>query len=176
MSNKKSKTLDDLTQLEKEKKSKLLAGELEEKIDAMGQESEEKAAKWVMEEGAREREGEEEKEAIAQWQLEDSRKQRVTYQSQLLKEANRRLRDYDIPKEFAAGVQLTSKGLVFWYMNPDRRMFAKGMQISTIPVFDLNGVDRLLVQLIDAIDMDARNLEKTMDGMKKTKSGIILPS
>ena len=52
----------------------------------MGQESETKAAKWVMEEGKKERHEESEEQAEAEWKLHDEKGKVITYKSLLVEE------------------------------------------------------------------------------------------
>lgn len=125
-----------------------------EKIDAMGQESEKKGAKWVIEEGTNERKAEDAKEADELERLHSKRKQPTGYAGEIVAAASRRLLEFDIPKGFDWGVYKTKqgRGIELRYMRPDRRIFARGMYVSYNPNVDINWIIRNLHNAVDEME------------------------
>ena len=143
------------TEERKEKKRKL--AELSEKIDVLGQESEDGAVKWV-------KEAQKEEDKAAQQENDNSlnkldlNKKNLSYSQILIEEALSFMKGFDIPFGFYWGVLKTSKGIVFWYQTPDKKVYAKGNTISFVPEIDMNGVVRRVFRMID--DMERIEDEK----------------
>lgn len=153
-------------------KSEKNAAEFAEEIDAMGQESETGAVKWVKEVEDREQQVREKKEADELTILSQKRKyQKNPYYESLYTLAKRRISEYDIPRGYAVDIILKEDGrLVFGLQKVGFRWYAKGMKICGDPHFDINCVDRMIVQLMLSLDELQRQHEK-----HRTNSGIILP-
>lgn len=162
------------------KKKKTLADEMEE-IDAMGQDDEVKAAKWVIEKGEEDRHEESEKSAEAEWKLHDKRRNFFTYKDLLLAEFRRQMVDsYQLlPKGFAWYPVGTTKGIVLWVKDLENRWYAKGITVSGIPKYDLNGVERLIDKALDFMEESERKYVEAKEAKKpkekKSKGGILLP-
>lgn len=171
---KKSKDLKSLTKLEAERQSKILAGELAEEIDTLGQDSESKAVKWVQEkEAEREKEAKVEKtDAIEK--LSDVVDQSFTYRRKLYEYAVKEMKGYDLPKGFFWLVELNDKGLLFSYRIPNGRKFAKGIKISTFVREDMQAIDRFIQIMLDEMEEVEDYFINRRE--KKTESGIILPN
>lgn len=160
--------LDKLLKLDKSRVIKLQFGGNQEKLEAMGQESEKKAAKWVQEEGRQEREAEQKIQDNATDALWSSRKQVLTYKGRLVEEMQREMDNWadELPEGFNWMPQSTQKGIVLWIRNPQRDYYAKGLSLSYEPKYDLNGIARLIVRAVE---------EATKQATPKTDNGIITP-
>lgn len=147
------------------KKVKSLGDQVEE-LDAMGQENEVKAAKWVIEKGKEVDQEEQQIKDLAHEILEKARKGKELYRQGLLKQVFRLIHTMDVPMGYHIGAFYTSKGLVVWVMHK-KKWFAKGMKVTGEVKYDLNGVDRIMVKAADFID-------GLVDDENKTESGIYL--
>lgn len=148
-------------------KKKKKASDFAEELDATGQESDEKAAKWIIEKQKTEEKEQKEEEAEDQWRLHDTRKQNLEYHKRLKLIMERRMREYATPPYFRWYATLTKKGLVLGIADPKGIWYAKGMQISHLPFYDLSGIDTLIMKGLDFMN----HLEKKYEEKDK---GIIL--
>ena len=160
--------LDKLTRLERHRVIKKQAGEDKEKLEAMGQESEHKAKKWVQEVGKEEDKKEKKRIDEVMTKLDASKSHVMTYKELLIEEMRKEMGywDDDLPTGFNWLPQSTEKGIVLWIRNPKREYYAKGIKLSGEPKYDLNAIARLIVGAV-----------KEMEGQepKKTENGIYLP-
>ncbi len=152
----KSKKLEALNRLDKERQTKKLLGEEAEKIDAMGQENERKAAKWVIEEGKQNQQVEDKIEAEEIEKLESKGKkgQLFGYADEIVQATIRRMREFDKPQGFDWGVYKTKngRGIEIRYMRPDKRVFARGMDVSFSPNHDVNWIIRTIHKALDEME------------------------
>ena len=141
---------------EEEKKKKEIE-ELGEKIDWLGQDSEVKGANAIKEVQREEDKRKEKKEWDNLEILYGSRYKAEIYRSRLMAIARARASDYkdDLPQGFLWSFELTSRGLVMW-IKMKGKLFARGMQISGLPTYDLNGVDRLIYRALDFMDNESK--------------------
>lgn len=156
-----------------DRKSKEKAGEIGEEIDATGQESEKKAVKWVQEIEAR---NQREQKRIQDIQHEVlDKKRRYTknpYYQSLLDLAKKELANYDIAQGYAVDVLLKPDGkLIFGLQKVGFKWYAKGMTICGEPKYDINCVERMVVQLMISLDELVLQHER-----HQTKEGIALPT
>lgn len=165
------KPLKSLTKIEAEKQSKLLAGELAEELDVLGQESDLKAAKWIKEKEKEVEKTAEEKNAVVEEKLANAENNYYLYRDRMLNHAKEQFKGFDVPPGFYYGVYLTDKGLVFWFRAPNGKSYAKGMKISTFVVEDMQGVIRLIHQALDHIEM----IDEEIRNPVRSKGGIYLP-
>lgn len=156
------------TKAEREKILKKELGEQTEKIEAMGQENEHQAAKWVKEEGKRIRKEEQKKRDDVTEQLYDSRHHIQTYKEKLLEEMRREMAVWseELPKGYGWFCQGTSKGIALYYHDQSKQWYGKGLIIANDPKYDLNGIARLIVE---AVDTAVKQSEPVRD------DGIIVP-
>lgn len=153
--------------------SKQNAGKLAEEIDAMGQQNEEKAVKWVQEVEKREEKKRHELDARNEEQIAKKRRfKKNDYYRALHTYAAKQLAEYDIPRGYAVDVYLQEdKGeLMFGLQKVGFRWYAKGMKICGEPKYDKNCIERLVVQTMLGLDELEGQHER-----HRTKSGIILP-
>jgi len=146
--------------------------DLEERIDAMGQESETKAAKWVIENESDEQKDRNKFEADQLDVLTEKRKfTKGNYYINLYQYAKKQLSLYDIPRGYNVDIVLKKEGkLIFGLQKNGYRWYAKGMNICGEPKYDINCVDRLIIQTQISLDELVDQHEKG-----KTVAGIILP-
>ena len=143
--------------------------ELQEEIEVLGQDSEKKAAKFVIEKGKEHDKQAKEQEYQIQDKLDKSSPN--LYRISIRNEAKRRITEYDVPKGFRIDCVLTTKGLAFGYKYyTDKMWFMKGIKLSNIPMYDLNGVDRMINEALDEIDRRINN--KSLE--HKSAGGISL--
>jgi hypothetical protein len=178
----KSKKLDSLAKLEAEKQSKYLAGQQAEELEAMGQDSEKEAAKWVIEKGEQERKEEEEQTAVEEWKLHDKRNSIWTYKDVVLDCLKRQMKEAFgmLPRGFLWYPVKTEKGIALYFRDPKGTWYVRGMYVSMIPEYDLNCIDRLIDKALNSMDQIEQAYEQAAaqeenTSEKKTESGIILP-
>lgn len=150
---------------------KQIAQEVEE-IETLGQESDEKAVKWVQEVEKRNMHEEDEKRAAEEWKLHDSRKRVFTYETALAQACQRRMVEYDefVPKGFMWIARLSKKkkgGLEIWIRDPKDKFYCKAMIISHSPKFDLNWIDNTIVMGLDQMDELERRYSEEQNNTKK---------
>lgn len=157
---------------------KLLGGKLEE-LDALGQESEIRAVKWVKEKGQKEDKRESEKRAEEEWRAVDSKGKVFTYRDAIYNALKRQmLESYGLlPYGFLWYPVKAEKGLEIWIRDTKNQWYARGMYLSSDPKYDLNCVDRLVDKALNQMDILEREYTKIEEEKKskKTDSGIILP-
>lgn len=142
------------TLLEEEKEQNKKIAEFEEELDVLGQDSEDKAAKAVIEKGKKNQKKEDKKRSDILAQLDDNRNKIFIYKDVFFQKFQEELEEYDIPKGFRWGVVKTDKGIVLYFTYQGRN-FARGMTISNNPLYDMNCADRLIGKALDAMDKRA---------------------
>ncbi len=148
------------------------ASQLAEELEATGQESEEKAAKWVIEKEKTEEAVRQQAEDKDQDILAHKRKYKKNdYFVALYNLAKRKISEYDINPGYNVDVILKDDGrIIFGLQKVGFRWYAKGMKICGEPKYDINCVERMVIQLFIALDELGNQHEN-----QKTNSGIILP-
>ena len=170
---------------EKDLLLKKIIGKTNEELDATGQESEAKAAKWVKEKGIEERHIEDEKRAEEEWKAHDSKGKVLTYKDAIYNAVKRQMvESYALlPRGFIWYPVKSEKGIEIWVRDLDKQWYARGMTICNNPTYDLNCVDRLIDKALNHMDNleqeyeeRAKLIKEKIEGKdKKTDSGIILP-
>ena len=125
-----------------------------ELISQMGQDSEVKAAKVIIEEHQKEQKIENEKSAIIEDILTPSAKklQLYTYRDLILQEGKRRLKEYEIPANYYLDCGLSKKGMLFGYRHVnDKQWFMKGLTLSFNPKIDLFAISLMINWALDQI-------------------------
>lgn len=138
----------------KKKDRKVQFGETIEKLDAMGQESEIKAAKWVKEVGKEEEKEEKEVELEKIESLE--RKARFSFSSykqylcQIIQDTltNR----INLRSEWKYRSFFSDKGVGLLLFSPDGRKFSRGFAPVNVPVYDLHACVSLCLNAENTID------------------------
>lgn len=137
--------------------------DLEERIDILGQEDDDKAVKWVKEN---------DKEVLAEVQKEEeilvdrltSKKTETSYKQILIAKYEVEMKTYEIPIGFKWAVMPSKEGIIVFFKSNTGKVYARGTKVCMIPKYDLNAMDRLLVRAFDAMQAQT----------KRTKSGIYL--
>lgn len=142
---KKKLSLNGLTNLEAEKLSKKNAAELEEELEATGQDSEPEAARWVKEKG---KESDKETERVISdtlTTLEDKNRFKIAdYWRALADIMSKAAVGEEFPRGWSSHTFIEDKGLVFVLYSPDKRKFARAFKPSHIPEFDFQAVEKFM--------------------------------
>lgn len=155
-------------QMEKLRK-KMVAGE-EEKLDVLGQESEKKAKKWIIEEGKKTEKKEKEIEDAWQDVLHASRKKKNTYYKKLMFRLYSMIEEIEWPKVYEYGVWFDGKGILLAVKDKFGKLWKKAFIPSFDPKFDLNACFRFAVWAEDVLDMVEGRLVTP-----QSKGGVWLP-
>lgn len=152
--------------------SKKQAELLGEELDAMGQEDDVKAAKWIIEKGKEEARQTQEKEHKAEAQL--AQKARYTknpYYESILRYTNKQIAEYiqDVPQGYMITANPKENTIIVGICRVGYRWYAKGMTICGDPHYDMNCIQRLVVQAMISLEELQSHHEK-----RKTPSGIFL--
>jgi hypothetical protein len=175
MSKPNKKNISTLTRHDAEKQSKQVVEEMLEELEVTGQESETKAVKWVQEKGKEERKEEVEKVELATEIAEDTSKkgQVFTYRDVIMDEVKRQMfENFDLlPYNFLwYPVKDKKQGIVLWIRDCKGKWYARGMNISMIPKYDINCVERLVIKALDHMDDLDRKYEAEKKALEELKN------
>lgn len=121
------------------------AGEIEEIIDATGQESETKAAKWIEEIGKEDDHYTQEVKARDLETLEKKNQFKIIDYWQALADIMTRVaHQEEFPKGWRHHVFIDTKGIVFVLYSPDNRKFVRAMKPSHEPTYDFTATDKFM--------------------------------
>ena len=141
--------------------------EIEEEIDAMGQESEIKAAHWVKEKGKeRDKEAEEEQGKTLDALEGKTKYNFADYKRFLGEELMKRGADEIYPEGWRHQSAVTNKGVVYYLRSPDKRLFVRAFTPVNIPKYDFVAIEKILESAWVCIE----------EWKKKGNGSIILPS
>jgi len=164
------------TRLEEEKLRQKKKAMAEEYLNLVGQENEEKGAKWTIEFQSQAEKQEKEAEEIAKDKLKQSRRgKKEGYVFQLAKELYRRAMFVDWPKGYKWRVRYSDHKIALIFRHPSGRWYGKGIKPTSIPMFDLYAVQQLVTQCENTVDF----LEGKLAWQKEKKhfgSGFYLPN
>jgi len=135
----------------KKKSKKIL-----EKLEATGQESEDRAVKDVLKVQKEEEENEAKEKSITEEILEKKRKYASDgYVVEFIRECSRRMLLADVPKGFRWGIKRMGKLEVAMFMErPNGKVYATGVKVSGEVKYDLNWIDRTIVKALDLMDQE----------------------
>jgi hypothetical protein len=159
-----------------DEKNKII-GEAVEKLDAMGQESDIKASKWVKEIGKEEDHADAEKEAIQLEKLDKSRKftKQGYYQTMVKIMKELFLNEAEIPSGWTweAWEGRGGVGLTLW-TSPPVKILYKAFEPCGEPLYDLAFCGKIVRMAADYMDeyLDKKDEEKII----VPKTGLILPT
>lgn len=143
--------------------------EAKERVDVLGQESDKKAAKWVIEEGNKDKKGAQVQIGVDLEHLDTSSKGSYKkYKSALGKILYNKFSKLTWPKGFRYGIYVTPKGIECHIYDPFKRKFARGLQITYNPKYDLNAAQVMTIQ--------ADNTVAILMGEAQAKAGRITPN
>ncbi len=150
-------------------KKKVKSADLNEELDATGQENEEKAAKWVIEKEDRLEKEAKESEDAEKDILEKKRKFKfMDYKRTLAQLAARSFEDSPLPRGWRNHVAITDKGIVVYIVSPDHRPYLRAFTPVNDPKYDTVAVEKV----IESAWVQVENWE---NAQQKTNGGIIMP-
>jgi len=160
------------TKLQAEKQRKILIHEEVEKLDVLGQESEKKAKKWIIEEAKTSEQKEKEAGAAAMDILWTHKRERYTYRKLLLTKLYSLLTEMDWPSIYEYGVWFDGKGVMASIKDKFGKIHKRAFIPSYDPKYDLNACYRFSVWAEDILDLS----EGRLNVPTKNGGGIWLPS
>jgi hypothetical protein len=144
-------------------------GEINEYLDATGQEDDAKAAKWVIE-TEKQKEKELQKEQIKKVEeLERTRKwTKKEYIFKLAEMANEMAKSLDLPKGYIYRINFNDEKLNVILKTPTGKFFGRGIKPCGITTYDYQAIETILLQCENTVDkLEARGQYR--------KDGIIVP-
>lgn len=149
------------------KRKTRVEGQVDEYLDAVGQEDEEKAAKWVIEVQDQVAKKNKNIEGMNLEKLEKSRRRKFDYLMQMVQIAEERFKLIDWPNGFVwkLGIKDEDK-MHLMFKDAGGHVYGRGIKCTGMQVYDLN-----------AINVIATQAENTVDRIMnpaKTESGIYL--
>lgn len=157
-----------MTKLDEERKRKKDLGNLEEIVENLGQDSEEKASKIAIELFKKERQENEKKDINTVEKLDSARRFDSTYYRTILAECNLRMAEYDLPMGFRWISKVSKEGLAIFIETPQRVQYGGGVKIVGDPLIDAKGTIGLVRQAL--IDVDLLNEQWKILSSIKTKN------
>jgi ribosomal protein S20 len=124
-----------------------------EKLEALGQESDKKAAKWVIEEGKAYEKKSKEKETRILTQLNDARHTVYSYKETLLRLLHEGILSINMPKTYQWGVWFDGKGIVLSIKDKYGVIHKRAFVPVHDPKYDFHMVDRYVIWAEDIYDM-----------------------
>lgn len=169
----KDKPLKSMTKKEAQKESKRRAGEMNEVIETIGQDSTLKALnplreKMNLEEKVKKDKHNDELNLIddkTKWAKKDPLKD--PYRKTLCELIIKKVSETKWPKNYHFKALPTDEGVALLLMTPQKKVYGHGFKPTHLPIYDLNAVDILVMQAENRVD----KLETP-----QTKGGIILPN
>jgi len=164
------------SKLEEEKARKKLQQKEEEKLEVLGQESDKKAKKWIIEEGKNTEKEEKEHDALWHDILHKSRKKKIDYRKMLMTRLYKMVEEIDWPESYEYGVWFDGKGVVLAVKDKFKKLWKRAFKPIHEPKYDLNACFRFAIWAEDILDINEGRLSlpKT-DLSTKSKGGIWLP-
>ena len=158
------------TKLDRERDLVKQEGEINEYLDATGQEDDEKAAKWVIEtEKQKEKESQEEQIKKVE-ELERTRKwTKKEYIFKLAEMANEMAKSLDLPKGYIYRINYGDEKLNVMLKTPTGKFFGRGIKPCGITTYDYQAIETILLQCENTVDKIEKRGQYRQDG-------IILPN
>ena len=141
-----------LTKLESQKLRKKLAAEEDEKLMAMGQESEHEAAKVVKQLGAEHQLKQKKKLDDETTKLEDLLKHKNAYKKFLLFKLHDLIMNIGLRSDWLWGVWFDGRGIVVTLANPGRKIFRRAFVPCYDPKFDYHACYELALWVENVYD------------------------
>lgn len=158
------KPLDTLTALDREREVKRLRGEAEELIDAMGQDSEKKAAPIVQQYVKEQEQQEDLQRDIDIDLLKKKSNNKLLYQRSLLVILERFVKEERIPRKYTVYAESDDVGIV---LGIEHTEYVRAFKVCGIPLYDIHACKILAIQL-------GNTVAKLEGYFAKTESGIIV--
>lgn len=153
-----------LTKLEKERELKRIAGETEEIIDTIGQESDRKALRPLQEYTKAEQKADQLQKDLDIEQLKNLSRNKIQYQRYLIIILHRFIKDEAIPKHYQLFVDSNDIGIAIGITGTD---YVSGFKVCGIPKYDIHACKVLAVKTGNTVAILSGH-------MRRTDSGIIL--
>lgn len=157
--------------MEKHRLVKKEIGEFENKIDAMGQESEKKAKKWIVEDAKENEKKENKKKDEALNQLDSKRKQVFAYKEYVLQYLHDLILQIRLPPIYQWGVWFDGKGVKVVVIDKFKKRHVRAFRLSYSPKYDINYCYVFAVWVEDIYDRTEGNL-----AVQNRPSGIWTPT
>lgn len=163
-----------LTKLEQSRESKKRAGEINETLETIGQDSTSKALPALQEKLNHEQKVKDEKIAdnlnLLETKTKFSKKnpKNDPYRLSLCELIIARIKEEKWPKDYHFKTLPTDEGVVLLLMTPWKKIFGHGFKPTHLPQYDLNAVEVLVMQAENRVD-------KLEEARNTTPGGIILP-
>lgn len=162
------KPLDSMLRIDAEKESKRRAGEAAEELDTLGQESEVKGAKWIIEHDKEQKKEEQRVKAIKEEILADARKKRETYARALMVDwsSTMKLWASELPQDGYWWVKGTPDAITL-YMKVGDRIYGRATKISGEIKYDRNAMYRFITGALILANPDREESEIWTPNQKK---------
>jgi|SRR3990167_3482482 len=145
------------TILEKQRENLKKAFEWEERIKELGHESEDRGIKATQE---LQKEDDKKQDKEKSDQLEEiTRKRKFSdeeYKQGLIGWGNVTLLGIKLPKGYLIKLTQTKKGIVVWVRDSKNSWYARGIEPSFVPVFDMRAIEDKVMDAIDFADILAK--------------------
>lgn len=142
----------------KKKKRSTLIGEAEEKLDAMGQESEKKAVKWVKEAAQEKEQAQKKKEELDLTLLDGTRKKHSIYRQYLIHLLHDMVMTTETAKHYTWGTWFDGKGIIIHVRDKYSKSHVRAFSPSYSPEHDLFKVAQFARWAEDIYDAVEGNL------------------
>ena len=159
------KPLASLNQLDKERALVQKRGEFNEELEAIGQESDVKAAKWIREKNTRQELQDRQQKRIALEMLTGLLKHKKDYIRLLAQLLIAFANQEDIPRKYKIAVDLTDRGVV---MKIKKTKYVGAFAPSGIPIYDYHACKMMAVRL-------GNTIAKLEGYHRSTDGGLLLP-
>ena len=127
------------------KSKKAIIGELAEEVEATGQESETRAAKWVIEKGKEDQKRQQAGKANTLELLEEKNKFKIIDYWRTVADVMTIFTEREeFPLDWDWRVVITDRGVVMRLLSPDKRAFVRAFTPSHIPNYDLVAISKVL--------------------------------
>ena len=149
------------------KASKLKVGQAEEYLNAVGQEDEEKASKWVIETQSQVEKTEKKINEDKRQQLLDARKKKMQYQEAAAKLLYERANTIDWPKGYKWRVGYRDDDKInLTFIDRTGKGYGRGIKLTGTDYLDLNAIHIIATQAENTVDQ--------IEHPPKTESGVYL--
>lgn len=158
------------SKLEEEKFRKKQIEEETEKLEVLGQRSEKKAKKYVIQEAKESEKKEKEIDDIWKGILHASRKKKDSYKKMLMTRLYKMVEEIDWPKSYEYGVWFDGKGVVLAVKDKFRKLWKRAFKPTFDVKYDSNACFRFAMWAEDILDIAEGRLS-----LPKSEGGIWLP-
>lgn len=151
-----------------------------EKLEAMGHETESEGIKWTKYFMDQFDKDQWDKDQIKLDKLDHARRfTKRNYFHLLASMLNEELKDMDIPDGYMFAAYSTAKGVVTELIDKSGQRYRRAFTPCGTPKIDHHCIVLNLIQAQDTVDLLEEEIyrkQHTVDGLKKTESGIIIPN